>query len=92
LLLVISAFLQPQWKGIKGRAKSERRIVYGSIPRDAAAAFSRSTETFELPKKQREIGYFSDILINFGGIPYFLLSCLDGFGDVLGFDAGRLNA
>ncbi len=39
-----------KWKGITGGAKSERRIVYGRIPPDTAAACSRSTGTFELPK------------------------------------------
>ena len=40
-----------RWKGITGGAKSEHRIVIGRIPPDAAAACSRSTGTFELPKK-----------------------------------------
>jgi len=39
-----------RWKGITGSAKSEHRIVYGRIPPDSAAACSRSTGTFELPK------------------------------------------
>jgi len=39
-----------KWKGITGGHKSIRRIVYGRIPPDAAAACSRATGIFELPK------------------------------------------
>lgn len=39
-----------KYKGITGGSKSHR-IVYGRIPPDSAAACSRSTGTFELPKK-----------------------------------------
>jgi len=39
-----------RWKGITGVAKSEHRIVYGRIPPDAAASYSRSTGIFELSK------------------------------------------
>jgi hypothetical protein len=39
-----------KYKGITGGHKSER-IVYGRIPPEGAAACSRSTGTFELPKK-----------------------------------------
>jgi len=40
-----------KWKGIKGGHKGTRRIVYGRIPPDAAAACSKSMGTFELPNK-----------------------------------------
>jgi hypothetical protein len=39
-----------KWKGIKGSSKSGNRIVFGRIPPNAAAACSRTTGTFELPK------------------------------------------
>jgi hypothetical protein len=39
-----------KWKDITGGGKSHRHIVYGRIPPNAAAACSRSTGTFELPK------------------------------------------
>lgn len=39
-----------KWKGIKGSSKSGGRIVFGRIPPNAAAACSRTTGTFELPK------------------------------------------
>ena len=39
-----------KWKGITGGHKGSGLIVYGRIPPNAAAACSRSTGTFELPK------------------------------------------
>jgi hypothetical protein len=39
-----------KWKGITGSSKSGGRIVFGRIPPDAAAACSRTTGTFALPK------------------------------------------